>query len=327
VVLTANYKEIQVTEHDLYLIHHFTQWTVHSFQSPESAAVYSNQGLSLANRFPYVMHAMIAVTACNLQHMGIDARQYRLPEAFHFYLACRGLRKAVATINGPKESDAVLTASMLLNALTFCAADYRDEPPFSTLGHQGPRWDWLRVQIGLTQLLAQTSPYRPQSIWNFTFQATDNLEITEPPRNNLGEQLAHFCGLDGNSKPEESPYLEPVRLLTPILARKPSLDYILLYLRTIGGFSVRFVDLLEEEHTRALLLFAHWLGLMCSIDQWWCVRRTRRECWTICDILSNRLDSDSLALLKFPAGACGYRFYDGSPEGIIEYSDNSLINE
>jgi hypothetical protein len=306
-VLTANHKEIQHTGHDLYLINHFTQWTVHSFQSPEAAMVYCTQVLDLAKEFPYVMHAMIAVAACNLQHLGIEARQYRLPEAFHCHFACRGLRNAVTSINGQRESDAILTTSMLLNLLTFCAADYRDEPPFSVGESQEPRWDWLRVQIGLTQLLTQTSPYHPESIWMFMFAATNNFEITGPPQNNLGGQLADFCGLDENTSSDDNPYSDPIELLTPIVAREPSNEYMLLYLRTIGGMSAKFVNLLEEKDIKALLLFAHWLGLMCSIDQWWCVRRTRRECWTICDILSRKLDSDSMILLEFPANACGYQ--------------------
>ena len=98
------------------------------------------------------MHAMIALAACHMQHLDIDARQYRAAEAFHCHFASQGLRKSVTSINGANDSDSILTTAFLLNTLTFCAADYREEDSFDVAGSGslGPRWDWLsEVKFGI----------------------------------------------------------------------------------------------------------------------------------------------------------------------------------
>jgi hypothetical protein len=318
--------DIRHTDHDLYLLHHFTQVTAHTYNSPGAASVYSNQVLSLALEYPYLMHAMMAVSSCHLQHMDIDAKEYRRPEALHCHFASQGLRSAVSMMSGPKDCDAVLSTAMMLNTLTFCLADYRDEPPFEGGSTQEPRYDWLRIQIGLTTLLCETSPYHPESCWLFLFMATDNFTISEPPETNLGEQLAEICGVDENSTEENNPYYEVLKFLTPILARKPSEKYLLLYLRTIGAINSDFINRMETMDIRALLIFAHWLALMCSIDQWWCVRRTRRECWTICDILSTKMAPNYAKLLEFPANACGYPLLFSLVENIADVNDASVCN-
>jgi len=289
------------------LLNHFCTATAHEFQAPEIAQVYQNDVLALGQQFPCLMHAMIALSACHMQHLGIDATAYRQVELFHCNLASRGLRQAVASpINGVAKSDCILTTSMLLNALTFCLADYRDEPPFDVGRREEPRWDWLRIQIGMTALIIATAPFHPESIWMWMFYRTDHFYLTDPPINNLGEQLRAFCGLDELENPEESPYHEVIGFLTPALEHPPAEENCLLYLRAVGAISSEFVDLLESKDVKALLVFAHWLGLMCYIRQWWCTRRVHRECWTIVDYLARTLDQASMHLLQFPAEACGY---------------------
>jgi hypothetical protein len=82
-----------------------------------------------------------------------------------------------------------------------------------------------------------------------------------------------------------------------------------------------FVDLLERHDTRALLLFAHWLALMCSIDQWWSRRRTTRECRTICEILVKQMGVEDLHLLERPARACGHELHLGDIDGLVDASN------
>lgn len=294
---------VQHTEHDLYLLHHFTQVTAPAFGSPEHTIVYSIQALSLAKEYPFLMHAMIALAACHLQHLDIDARRFRKAEAFHCQYASYGLRNSVTSIKGVKDSDSILTTAMLLNTLTFCVADYRDD---EIGGRCEPQWDWLRIQIGLTDLLSRTSPFHPDSIWMFTFSATKTFQFTEPPSNDLDKRLANFCGVDETSTSENNIYFDLVERLSNVVVREPSFQYLLLYLNAVGAISHQIISLLEAKDTKALLLFAHWLALMCSVDQWWCVRRTRRECWNICEILSKSLDPKQLDLLLRPAAACGF---------------------
>jgi hypothetical protein len=302
-VLTTKSSEIRHTEHDLFLIHHFTEFAAQDLEGPEYGGIYSIQGLILAKEYPFLMHAMIAVAACHLQYLDMDARRYRLPEAFHAQLASQGLRLAVHSISGPKEADSILTAAMLLNALVFYATDDREEQPMII---RQPQWDWLRIQIGITDLLMRTKPFHPKSIWLPLFLATTNIEISEPPQNDLDSCLATFCNVENLSSADSNPYFDFVERLAPVVARDPSPKYSRLYINAVGGISTSFIDMLEKNDTRALLLFAHWSALMCSIDSWWCVRRMRRECWLACNILYHLLDQRHLGLLERPARVCGF---------------------
>jgi hypothetical protein len=304
----ADGQTIQHTKHDLFLIHHFTQFACQLFASKHIGDFYTGPILSLAKEYPYVMHAMLALSGCHLQHLGIDASRYRPAEAFHSHFASRGLREAVVSMDGPKDGDSVLTTAMVLGTVAFCAADYRGDirPPLEESGRSDESWHWLRTQVGLTYLLGRTQSYRDESIWTPVFDHIDGTEAEDEPVSDLGQRLKDFCGLDENSSEATSPYFGLADWLSPFVSREPSFKYLWPYIRSIGAMSLQFVDLLERSDTKALMLFVHWLGLMCSIDQWWCTRRTQTECWSICNTLSQRLDADSLKLLEAPAKACGY---------------------
>ncbi|KAF2119239.1 hypothetical protein BDV96DRAFT_341785 [Lophiotrema nucula] len=286
------------TKYDLFLINHFARSTAKDFQSDEHEGIYSDQALALAKHYPAIMHAMIALAACHLQHLGIDGRQYRPAEAIHCTYASQELRKSICHIRGVNDADSILTTAMLLNTLTFCAADYREES-------DRPSWDWLRIQIGLTDLLSRTKPFHPDSIWNPLFEVQKEMAITEAPVADISGQLVAFCTVE-RTDGIAAVYFDFVHLLAPLVDFPLDPQYMLLYLRVVGGISQDFVALLEREDTRALLLFSHWLRLMCSIRQWWCIRRTTRECWKICSILSKKLDAAAMELLHLPAAACGF---------------------
>jgi hypothetical protein len=287
------------TEHDLYLLDFYVKSIRHSFDA-KAADVYACQAITLAKEKPYLMHAAIAQAACQINYLCPNETKYRVAESFHIQLASRGLRDAVESINGLKDSDAVLTTSMLINGIAFCEAEYREDE------RRAPPFRWLRVQLGLAQLLAITSPFHPESMWRWMFDASNAFQILEPPTNDLGRQIASFCGVTPDMSEEESIYAAPCQWLEPIVTRPPNKQYLLLYTRFIGSITNAFVDLLEERDEKALMIFAHWLALICSIDEWWAERRAKRECWKCCDALIGRLKGADLELIEFPAMACGY---------------------
>lgn len=290
------------TEFDLVLLDHFVKSVHAQIGQKETARVYTTMAIDLAKERPYLMHAAIAQAACHLNQVNPDDPTYRMAEAFHIQLASRGLRDAVVTIDGLKDSDAILTTAMLINGIAFCAAEYRDD----ARAPGGAQFGWLRIQIGLTDLLMRTSPYHPESMWRFMFAASNAFEILEPPSNDLGRRIADFCRVTARDTEGNCVYAEPCRWLWPIVTRPPNRAYLPLYLRFVGSITGAFIDLLDARDERALLVFANWLALMCSVGEWWSVRRTTRECWKICDYLMKRLKGADLELLELPATACGY---------------------
>jgi hypothetical protein len=315
VIQDTDGNSIQHTKHDLFLIHHFTQFAGRVFADKWVAELYTGPILELAKEYPYLMHAMLAMSGCHLQHLGVDASRYRSAEAFHSHFASKGLREALVSMNTARDGDGVLTTAMLLGTVAFCAADYRDNvrPPLEERRKSGQEWNWLRTQSGLSCLLTRTTPYRKDSIWDIMFSAIDEMKVDEEEEfTDLGQRLKNFCGFDENSSEATSPCFELADWLDPLVSRGPDLKYLGMYLRSIGAMSLEFIDLLEKGNTHALLLFAHWLALMSSIDQWWCTRRIITECQSICEVLAKRLEGESIKLLEAPAKACGYQISTNS---------------
>lgn len=268
--------------------------------------VYRTKVMDLARESPFLMHALIATSACHHHHLGVDNKAFRYPELLHLHHASHGLRNGVTSIKGARDADSVLTTAMLLNSLTFCAADYRDDAALTVQGNHMLRFDWLRIQIGMTALLKKTAPFHPDSIWMPMFRATVNFKITEPTESNLGEELYSFCEFSDEDSATNNPYFEIAEALRLTVSHKATEQYLPLYLNTIGAITHEFINLMEKHDTKALMLFTHWLALMCSVNKWWSVRRTTRECWRICDILCRSLEPKDMKLLERPAKACGY---------------------
>ena len=295
---------VRHTAHDLLLLDHFVNNIGTSIAGPEYERTFTVDVLDIAKEVPFLMHSMIALAACHLQHTMIDGRMYRMPEALHTQLASQGLRQAIGLLKDVRDMDSVLTSSMLLNCLSFCYADWKDDE--EEMERRRPSWQWLRIQMGIKDLLIQTRPFHAESIWMPMFTATNTFAITETPHNDLDSRLARFCGITSSSTSETCPYFDFYTQLAPLVTRMPSVYYLRLYTNAVGGINYGFIEMLEKEDSKAMMLFAHWLALMCSCVSWWITRRTSRECWMICWIFDERVKGDNRMLLERPVQACGY---------------------
>ena len=246
---------------------------------------------------------LLALSACQMLHTVPDSRPYRLPEALHAQLASQGLRQAIGHMKSAKDMDSVFTTAMLLNCLAFCYADWREDE--GEPQRKRPSWQWVRIQTGIRDLIIQTKPFHCDSIWMPMFLNTNSFTITDPPSNDLDVQLANFCDITSESNSVDNVYFEFHEQLAPLVTRAPDLRYLRMYTNAFGGVDQRYIRLLEQEDTKALMLFVHWLSLICSFVVW-TTRRARRECWLICRILDQRLIGKSRELLEKPATRCGY---------------------
>ena len=99
-----------------------------------------------------------------------------------------------------------------------------------------------------------------------------------------------------------------------------------MYSNAIGALDNHFLELLEQEDSKAMMLFVHWLGLMSSFVHW-TTRRTRRECWLMCRILDQKLVGKDRLLLETPALACGYPLDVAKPFWPSYYISRSELHE
>ncbi|KAL1595853.1 transcription factor [Paraconiothyrium brasiliense] len=269
------------------------------------AEILSSKAVELGKEHPIVMHAMLALSACHLQGLGCRTQPYRMTETFHCQHAIRGLQKAVVSFNGVEEADSVLTTSMLLNSLVSSSEEY-----LSYSQDTGElQWGWLRFQIGITDLLMRTKPFHPQSIWLPMFLSSKQPLVIGDPCNELDRQLADFCAIEENSTAEDNPYFDFWKQLGPLVVRIPGPQYLRWYVEAVGGIDIRFINLLEEEDLPALMLFAHWVAMMCCLETWTITRRLSKICLKICEILRPRLKMSDLYLLHNPAKTVGFALH------------------
>lgn len=268
---------------------------------PEYALPIAPLVLNIAKSAPFLMHAMLAVAACHLQYTAANGHLCRHPEALHTQFASQGLRQAITCMRVAQDMDSVLTSSMLLNCLSFCYSSWRN-----TSDSDKPSWHWLRVQLGLKDLIVHTKPFHAESIWLPMFMDVSATKVIGPPTTGLDMRIAEFIGITETSTYENCLYLEFWEKLEPIVAREPNFECNRLYVDAVGGMNHAFVDLLEQEDIKALVMFAHWLVLILGITRGWITANMVSECKKICGILDARLKVGDRVFLDAPAKACGY---------------------
>ena len=209
----------QRTSQDLFLLNHFIQNSGGLVLGPDYSKVFTTKALEIALEVPFLMHAMLALSACQLLHTVPERRPYKLPEALHAQLASQGLRRAIGHMNSARDMDAVFTSAMLLNCLAFCYADWREDE--ATFERSKPSWQWLRISLGIKDLIIETKPFHKDSIWMPMFVATNTFTIVEPIENDLNARLAEYCNITSDSNDVENAYYAFYEKLGPLVVRAP----------------------------------------------------------------------------------------------------------
>ena len=138
---------------------------------------------------------------------------------------------------------------------------------------------------------------------------------------------ANFCDLfDLNELSDKcnNPYHAAVRHLIPLTKLEPIQEHLIKNLVWLGRTRETFFELLQAMDSRAWLLVAYWLGLLCSYKQWWLTERARVECHALCATLENVPDERVRRMLEVPSRACGYEMKDLSMEMDLESAWSDL---
>jgi hypothetical protein len=293
------------TDYDLFLLDHFQRVTARTFGPDWVQKIQFKSIIEIAMTHAHVMHGILALSACHMQHLGVEVSPYQNVEVVHSQNAVDGLRHGLSTLITTRDSDAVLATAMFLNGVTYCFSETRDAE-----GREPQNWNWLRIQIGLRSILENTRNWRENSIWIPLFSASEQIDLLPgptPTSRHLSRLFFKLCSTDGENVPSDSPYAEPLENMIPLLTDEPNFQHTPQYLRWIGSMNLAFIDLLEADDPPAMALFSHWLANMSAVDMWWSTTRTKRECWRLCEKLENKLSLDMIDLLERPARSCGYK--------------------
>ncbi|KXX76818.1 hypothetical protein MMYC01_207042 [Madurella mycetomatis] len=250
----------------------------------------------LSCRHPHLLAALLAVSACHLNHHTADASAHRVAQYTFASTALELFRPALLQeLNSAAGSDALLLTSMMLNALAFAAVDEDSDLCTSwVFSDDKNRLSWLELQLGVKPLLIATRPFRRQSLLQPMFAASDDEQKTfstdtaslervpEGWAELISDNLDH-CSMDsghGSGKKEatfDQVLAGPVRILAETERLQPSEENMFRYVQFVGKIGPEFLRLLYERDERALWIFGYWLGLLGHMGMWWSSKRAQRD--------------------------------------------------
>lgn len=188
---------------------------------------------------------------------------------------------------------------------------------------------WLGIQAGFKGLLPAMQPWLTESFWLPIFGAVDFsdefsleelAEIASDAENHtcidMDSVEFHFiklCHINRESKGQNAYYLNLEILLWSRRLRPISAETFTKLLNFVARMPPEFQGLLLDRDPAALLILAHWLGLMLEIGQWWISSRCMVEIHEIVRFISQCRDGEELnphvwELLREPAAAVNLQY-------------------
>ncbi|KAF3482582.1 C6 zinc finger domain-containing protein [Arthroderma uncinatum] len=286
--------------------------TVESISTPAIRKVMRTEAIRVAFSNPHLMHTIIGVSLLHLNRILPPCKAREFAEAHHWQKAIQSYRTALCYKVSPANVDALLTTCMLMLVNCMCPQNFRPCDSW-VLSSNPSAMNWICLQNGLPYLLELSGPILHLSIWGPAFKAADQaheilLNNCERGREGMHPRLADFCEIHDSTTAETSPYFKPLQVASSMLELEKSATTSGYFSSFLGHLDQRYIALLRAKDARALIILAHWMGIMCLISHWepWVEGRLRAECIAICIYFTPSADTELLELLKFPSIASGF---------------------
>jgi hypothetical protein len=280
-------------------------------------SILSAKRSNAAQQSSHLMYTILAVGMLHLNRAS-PSKERSIAESYFWQHALQHYQKALSSNVRKDNVDALLSSCMLMSVMTVCPENFQPTDSW-VLTNRPDALNWLCLQSGLRCIISLASPYIPSSIWATAFagigkEEDEIFDNVQQGREGLDPDLADLCEIDDFTTENTSIYYSPLRILTPLLKVErdaPNSGHCTSFM---GRLECDFVNLLKERDPPALIILAHWMGLMCCLSQWqpWIEGRLRGECIAICMFLEHSNDPRVLRLLQFPAEACGYKLHNVS---------------
>ncbi|KAF7597133.1 hypothetical protein BBP40_009471 [Aspergillus hancockii] len=264
---------------------------------------------------PYLMYTILAAGALRINRTCPGNKIGELAEAYFSQRAVVLFQAALQFGLTQKSIDGLISACMILGLLSLYPPSFSAPESWVFTGEPGDL-NWLCLQGGLTCLIAEAGPLLQHCIWADPFAHSDEWEGKlcqyDLQQSHFHEALASLCGINKVSTTTTAtttnPYYNAVKLLSPLLMLDATAENAALAATWIGRLEHQFVALLRQRDRRALVVLAHWMGLLCTLSRFepWVEGRVRQECIAICMYLENLRDPAIRLFLEYPASSCGY---------------------
>ncbi|KAL2869141.1 Zn(II)2Cys6 transcription factor [Aspergillus lucknowensis] len=279
--------------------------------------------IHVALNAPYLMYAILAAGALHINRTCPGSRAYELAEAHFTQQAAHLLQVAIQSGVNQNSIDGLVSASMLMGLLSLYPPSFSAAESW-VFTRKASDMNWLCLQGGLACIVAEAGPLLQHCIWAGSFSPLDEWEGSlyqydiEQGREGLHDALADLCEINNYSTRATNAYYMAVKLLSPLLVLEATSENAALSAKWIGRLEHAFVALLRHRDSRALVVFAHWMGLLCTLSQFeqWVEGRIRQECVAICMYLESMRDPVIQPYLEYPATSCGYILRDTGHQSV-----------
>ncbi|KAJ9606462.1 hypothetical protein H2200_009423 [Cladophialophora chaetospira] len=274
----------------------------------------------LALEKPYLMHAINGVAADHLCHLLPQAQhpvqhcQSQLASVYHWQRAFELVREELSTRVTRDNMDALMSSIMLIGVHQFMLAGTTPDPSksfiYAPVHQREDGLNWLQINRGFTAMQAALGTSMRESVWFPVLVDSDIKEQSAKIMNPEAGDDTHalfidFCEVTPASSPKNNAYYDALQCLLFLRMLKPSINNFNKLITFIGVIENEFLRLLIERERRALLILAHWLGLMSELKQWWHSSRCKSECLAITTFLMHDPDERVRMLLRYPARTVG----------------------
>lgn len=295
------------------LLHHFTSHTLSTLGSSSVQEVIGSCCAAAVN-FDFLKYALLALAA---SHLVFLVNEHDL--GMHYYLdrALCAFRQRLSSPITAREMDSLITSCVLLNTIAFAGSN--DGPSASWITEGTGNLQWLTIQNGLRAIMSDAKGSLKRSSWVNVYQKDANLFRGESRKpfedggidlHDVPETFKNLYGINDFSNSSNNAFYSVLALVGPLLSDDlPDIPFTQM-MAVMHRFRPDFLELLQSKDPRAMLLLAHWLGLLCTVNLWWVAGRARSECFACCKYLEANGESDIRALLTFPAERCGYQLQE-----------------
>ncbi|KAL4748345.1 hypothetical protein BDW72DRAFT_180742, partial [Aspergillus terricola var. indicus] len=291
----------------------FLTCTISNVTTPLIQQVMRREMVHVAFDTPYLMYTLLGCGVLHMNRISPGDESRELGEAYFWQRAVQLYSAALQHPVNQQNISGLISASILIGVTTLAPLRFEIQDSWVFTG-RGSDLNWLAIQGGLACIIKHAGQYIPGSIWGVPFSQSHELEcrlfryeITKG-REGLHPELADLCGITDETDDQTSLYWSPIKLLTPFLELEVSAETASQCTTWMGRLEPPFVNLCRERDPRALVIFAYWMGLMCSLAEWvpWVEERIRKECIAVCIYLDGLGDPVIRPFLEFPAAAAGY---------------------
>ncbi|KAJ5108514.1 hypothetical protein N7456_005189 [Penicillium angulare] len=292
---------------------HFVRFSTDTIPTPCIREVMKTDVVRVAFANPHLMYTLLGVGMLHFNRYAPN-KERSVAESYFWQHAINLYQEALSSKIHEGNIDALLSTCMLMGVMTICPEKF-DVTDSWVLTNKPEALNWLALQSGLSCILQLASSLLPKSIWGEAFKEVDKegdkifKQEEKTGREGLDSDLADLCGITEESTPDSSVYYPPLRYLSKLVGLEPNGPNAAHVASFMGRLECDFMALLRKRDPPALIILAHWMGLMCCLSEWqpWVEGRIRKECIAICMFLEYSTDPRILLLLRFPAEACGYK--------------------